>query len=481
MQRAETRKMFGDASRWRATAATLAVLAAVVLVVPLVRHRVGRQPRPNVLLVVVDTLRRDAVGAYGYDRPTTPFLDRLARTGVLFENGWSHAPQTFNSTASLLTSRLFPLLRLRHVRPRSGDEQGVPIALGISDANVALAEVLSERGYSTIAVFTNPHHHEASRFAQGFTRWRYLPPASSDESYARAAEVNAAFRELAQDLEPDRPWFAYVHYMDVHHPYRPPPELAHQFVTVQGDDKYVNGRPPADALPSERDVRFMRDSYDASIRYTDDHIRDLAAAVGQLARGRDTVLVVTSDHGEEFMEHDGLGHGHSAYPELLRVPLILHGASLPAGTRVRRLARGIDVAPTIVALSGGDAPSDFEGRSLLPFVAEAAAGEERLPRRLRKDDEGVSFAWHGSLRGITFGRLHLAMDVDTRERWLFDAHSEGRLAAEPDEALRARRLERHLVILERQLNRSHQLAVTDESGPLPPGTAAQLRALGYVD
>lgn len=487
MQRVERTDTPEDAAgrrRKRRTAALLAALAIAGLGVVLA-GRWRREPRPNIVLVVIDTLRRDSVGAYGYARPTTPFLDSLARGGVLFENGWSHAPQTLNSTAALFTSQIFPLLRLRYVEPPTGGQQKLPIPLGIAESNLTLAEALAAGGYATAAVFTNPHHFEASSFAQGFARWRYLRPAREELGYATAAEVNDAFRDLVREADPDRPLFAYVHYMDVHHPYRPPPELAQRFVTVSGEDKYVNGRPAADRVPKENDLRFMRDSYDASIRYVDDHVRDLLRSLERHA-SRPTILVVTSDHGEEFMEHGGLGHGHSTYPELLRIPLILHGGSLPQGTRVRRLARGIDVAPTIVALSRGEAPEGFEGRSLLPFVGDASAGDERLPGRPSDDPEGLSFAWHGALRGLTFDRLHLAVDLDHRERVLFDAETEHRFArAAGAGAGGMRRLERRLRKFERRLIDGHRRAVShspeEASSPLPPHTAAQLRALGYVE
>lgn len=461
----------------------LALVGAAAVVVG---FRLARDTRPNIVVVLVDTLRRDHVGAYGYPRPTTPFLDSLAADGVVFDAAWSHAPQTLNSTTTIFTSTLFPELRLRFVPGRTEGERDLPVVSGIAEDNLTFAEVLAEHGYETVAVFTNPHHHEGSSFAQGFARWRFLPQPSEERPYASAAEVNEVFRELVRDTDPERPLLAYLHYMDVHQPYQPPPELEQQFVTVRGRVRYMNGRPVGDAVPTEDDVRFMRDRYDASIRYVDDCLRDLFAMLAQRRERRPTVLLVLSDHGEEFMEHGGLGHGHSAYPELLRIPMILHGAPFPPGTRVERLVRGIDVAPTLVELAGAELPESFEGRSLVPFIEAASAGEERAPRRFRDDPEGLSFAWHGHLRGLTFGPLHLAIDFETEERALFTVQGDQRLPdGERSAVVKARWLEGRWEPFETRLRQAHRLSVARSRKapppPLAPHTAAQLRALGYVD
>jgi len=477
--------------------AVLAGLLALVAVAAVVGSRASaRRPPPDVVVVLIDALRRDHVGRYGYHLPTTPFLDALARRGVTFDDAWSHAPQTFNATASLLVGGLFPPLLTRPVA--SPDASGATSSgRALAPQNETLAEVLSASGYDTLAVFTNPHHDDGSGFAQGFRLWRYLEPATPGRAYATAAEVARTFDALAAELDPERPFFAYVHYMDVHNPYTPPPELAAEFVRTSGVDRYMNGRPEGDEVPSDDDLRFMIESYDACIRHADDSVRALLAAIESLARGRDTILVVTADHGDEFMDHGGLGHGHSMYQELLRVPLIVAGGELPADVRVPGLARGIDVPATIVALAGVATPASFEGRSLLPRIAAAAAGDlpdatgpeiERVRVRLDAPENELSFAWNAHLRGLTSERLHLAADVNLRAFELYDVQNDPRGQEDLSRTLArsTRRMRRLLEDYERRLVDSeiHARAL-ERAGSVAPAvdarTADQLRALGYAE
>lgn len=460
-----------------------------------------RDDRPNVVLVLVDALRRDHVGAYGHDAPTTPFLDSLARTGVVFENAWSHAPQTFNSTATLFTSSVSPLLLTQEV---SGDGPSWTDRR-LADENETLADAFLAAGWETVAVLTNPHHAPESGFTQGFRWRRWLPPSLPGRPYAVAPEVNRAFRELLAEAPRDAPLFAYVHYMDVHNPYRPPAHLARQFVTVQGEDRYRNGPVDPSDPPSVDDVRFMMQSYDACIRWVDEHVRELADMVRAARPGRPTILVVTSDHGDEFLEHGGLGHGHAMYPELLRVPLIAHGGALPSGVRVETLVRAVDVGPTLAALAGIAPPAGPDGRNLLPLVRAAARGEKphHPPEIPGADGElppgtPTSFAWHAHLRSLTTEDFELTLDASTGRATLVALARDGAAGetrTDPpagDGSPRLTRLARRnikramrlrLEDYERRLLDSEQTAaLLREDAQRPDAAVAQqLRALGYVE
>lgn len=474
--------------------AALLALAATAAFVGSREH--AARPRPNVVVVLIDALRRDHVGTYGHDVETTPFLDELARRGVTFENAWSHAPQTFNSTAALLTSQLFPLLLARPAEPVAAGVP-VPLARALAEDNQTLAETLAAGGYDTLAVFTNPHHDEGSGFAQGFRLSRYLLPSAAEDVYARVADVEGAFRDLLARRDPARPLFAYVHYMDVHNPYRPPPRLAARFVRTRGTDRYVNGRPEGDGVPSADDLRFMIESYDACIRHVDESVRELAMIVAGVAGGRDTVFVVTADHGDEFMDHGGLGHGHSMHQELLRVPLVASGGALPAGVRVPGLARGIDVAATIASLADVPAPDAFEGRNLRPLIEAAARGAARAARpadparvrvRLQGDEHDFSFAWNAHLRSLTTEDLHFMADNHLAEWALYDVHDDPHGQEDLFRKLGrpSRRLRRKIEEYERRLTEAElRTAALATGGSVAPGvdarSAEQLRALGYVE
>jgi len=452
--------------------------------------------RPNVVVVLIDALRRDHVGTYGYHLPTTPFLDALAQRGVVFENAWSHAPQTFNATAALLTGELFPLLLTRSAAPSPGGGSA-PEVRSLAERNETLAERLAAGGYDTLAVFSNPHHDDGSGFAQGFRLSRYLVPATPGRVYATAGEVGSAFRDLASQLDPERPFFAYVHYMDVHNPYTPPPEIAATFVRTRGVDRYTNGRPEGDGVPSDDDLRFMVESYDACIRHADDSVRALASAIAELSPGRDTILVVTADHGDEFMDHGGLGHGHTMHQELLRVPLLMAGGALPAGVRVAGLARGIDVTATIAELAGVPSRDGLEGRSLLPQIATAPQGaradapETNLRRvRIRGDagEHDFSVAWNAHLRSITTEQLHLTFDAHLRTHELYDVRNDphGQQDLTRELGRTSRRLRRKLDAYERRLTDSELRARAlaeggDVARAVDARTTDQLRALGYAE
>ena len=188
--------------------------------------RVAQLPpeRPNIILVVIDALRRDHLGIYGYDKPTSPFMNSLAEEGLVFDRAYSHGSQTFNSTASLMTSRYFP-----YVVPRTPDDAPIsdlvpematqharnPVIAGL---NLTLAEVLEGVEYQTLAVFTNPHHHSSSGFWQGFESARYLTPERRNLPYAGASRVHEAFFEWYDTEREGRPYFAYLHLMEVHNP-----------------------------------------------------------------------------------------------------------------------------------------------------------------------------------------------------------------------------------------------------------------------
>lgn len=437
--------------------------------------RSERTGRPNVVLVVVDALRRDHVGAYGYPQPTTPFVDALAARGQVFENALTQSPQTMIATATILTSRLFPeFVPARRTAP-AGEVGAIFREIeNLAPGNLTVAEVLLDHGYETIAVFTNPHHHSESGFAQGFRLWRFLPQAPPQTHYGRAEDVAAAFAELASRREPERPIFAYLHFMDTHNPYSPPERWARRFVTAHGADRYTNGIPAEGAMPSAEDLRFMVQRYDAGLRYVDEQLAAIAAGIEAISPGRPTVFVFTADHGEEFLEHGGLGHGHSMEPELLRVPLVVSGGLVGRG-RPGRMARSLDIAPTLVALAGVSPPASFEGRDLLAADGAGPPAEE------------VSFARFGALRSVTTAGCTLADGARDRNRFFREGPGEeiagNRLDGAASPCLdRARGLlAKFDDSLRRERRRVRAARTAATPAPVSREVEDQLRALGYVD
>jgi arylsulfatase A-like enzyme len=309
--------------------------------------------RPNVVLYVVDCLRADHVGAYGYPRPTTPHLDALAEESVLLENLSACAPWTKPSTGCLFTS----LLPTAH-RARTLDD-ALPLE------HTTLAEVLQGAGYQTLAWVANPVIEPGLfRFGQGFDRW--VDVRSYTERQVVGVNVNAIEPDAAQITEAVLPWlearreerfFLYLHSLDLHYEYRPRAPFAGTLVSEQ-------------STGLDRD----RELYDSELAYNDDEIGELVAALKAHDLYDDTLILVTSDHGEEFGEHGSSRHGKTLYEDLLHIPGIVKlPGSRSAGQRSAALASNLDLAPTILDAVGVPVPGAMQGRRLLSGLDEVAS------------------------------------------------------------------------------------------------------------
>ena len=439
--------------------------------------------RPNIILVLVDALRRDHVGLYGYPKPTTPFIDELGRGGVVFDDALSQAPQTLNSTASLFTSRSFPFLLRGVVHdpvPGVAPEQNEQWARTprLAAANLTLAEVLKHAGYQTVALFNNPHHHPTSGFDQGFDR-AVLLDRDPGQAYARVDSVAAAFLDWHAARDPDRPYFAYLHLMEPHNPYRPPEEYRELFPPGKGRYSYANGAP--DPGFTTDDLVTMTALYDAEIRFLDEGLRQLSAQLRDRGDLDDTVIVITADHGEELMDHGGLGHGKTVELEQLRIPLIFAGGAAERwpGARVSAPVRNLDLAPTFAALTGVEIPPEFEGRSLLPLLrGESAAGSP------------VSFAWNAKLRGLTSDEWHCMRDLGTGRLVLYHRPTDpaGTINVAEDNpemaALCIREFHRLETLKIESEEKATVLKAVETGSSLPPESdhvVDQLKALGYIE
>jgi arylsulfatase A-like enzyme len=362
---------------------------------------------PNLLLVSIDTLRADHLGCYGYPRPTSPFIDSLAGEGALFRQSLSQASWTRASAASLLTS-LYP-----------STHGTLYMTAALPPGTPTLPAYRSARGYRTAAFSANTNVSTTFGFGQGVQEfYESLRPKLLQRTLLFETLVRIRFperllllgeRDNARGLAEDRayrdlwvahqfggwitrappgPFFAYVHLLGVHSPYRPPPPYDRVF----GSGRPTPGRenPPASAgnvlmpgLPLPDAVRqSMIDAYDGLVLFSDHNVKALVDSLREAGHLDDTVVVVTADHGEAFWDHGMWGHGGSLYETEVRVPLVLW-----AGPRVRerhpRIPRGlpevpvagVDVMPTLLALAGTACPS-CEGEDLLRLVER---GERSQP------------------------------------------------------------------------------------------------------
>ena len=350
----------------------------------------------NVLLVVVDALRADRLGCYGADRPTSPFLDQLAERSVLFESATSTSSQTVPATLSLLTAsyphrhgnQFYPKTQSfrsprRRVRPEvPGDLE-------------TLAERLAADGFRTGAVVANPWLDPRYGFDRGFERYAHLPADPGRKGEARAPVLNQAAREILASFGDER-FFLYVHYMDVHSPYEPPEPHRAAFVPAEGRLIYRNGAHPEMTAVNLAKSRAL---YDAEVRSLDDGIRELFEILRVLGLEASTLVVFTADHGDEFAEHGGLGHGVTLYEEVLQVPLFFfHPALQGRAGRIQTPVSGVDVFPTLLELVGLPPSPGLDGVSLVPWIR----GERGLvsDRALLAELGGLKAVRRGSLKRI---------------------------------------------------------------------------------
>lgn len=325
--------------------------------------------RPNVLFILVDTLRYDHLTSYGYERDTSPEIERLlAARGTVLEDAYSQAPWTLPSVASYMTSR-FPGELL-------GDD---PTTYGIPESVASLAETFAGLGYRTAGYFANPSLHAGNGFARGFDTF-YSPDAPAaierhaDDVNRRAVPWLQAHR--------DRLFFLYVHYIDPHDPYVNP-EIVDGRSPWFDDPGGINGRwihgvytGNVPVLDLEREVRHFTALYDSEIRYVDRAIGELLASMPPEVLA-ETLIVLTADHGEELHDHGGWKHGHTLYEDQIHVPLIFRwDGRIPAGRRIPGTVRLVDLAPTLVAAAGGEVPGSWQGEDLLPALRD----DSPLPR-----------------------------------------------------------------------------------------------------
>ncbi len=346
----------------------------------------GEPVRPNVVIVMIDALRADHLGSYGYERDTSPHIDALAAESVFFENAFAQSPWTKPSIPTLFTS-LYPI--------QHGVYEGeAPGSSGFLESDVlgeeflTVAESFQSAGFRTMGFVQNVHLLASQGFAQGFDVY--------DQGNYDAPEINRKF--LARvDQAPGEPFFAYLHYLDAHWPFRPKHPFADRYVESV-ESRHYNGVFARDSWRGLRDrinegtiqladadISQLIAFHDGGIREMDHHVGELLEALRQRDLLDETLLVLTSDHGEELMDHGKVGHGGTLFEEVIRIPLMVRR---PRGAGPRRdatPARLLDVYPTVLAAAGNEAPPGLEGRDLLDGSRDApeVISETRVKRRHR--------------------------------------------------------------------------------------------------
>jgi arylsulfatase A-like enzyme len=427
-------------------------------------------PRPdNVIVIVVDALRADKVGSYGSDLGLTPEIDRLANRGVTYLNAYSNATFTFPSTASLFTSTLPPVHRITH------DPKREEMMMRLSDGYVLLPEVFKAAGYTTGLLTFPGWVSPTANYLQGVDV--RTESERSDTDLVRVA------KDFVTDHRAE-PFFLYLHFIDMHDYWFP----EHLF---DGIDPDAEGLSPAlqslaemkipeaysalaktlnqPGLLTDRDLEHLHSVYDRRLEETDRVIGELVRHLEESGLIDDSLVVVTSDHGEQFMEHGELVHGGDAfYNELIRIPFIISNPErYPEPVNATTPVTSIDFGPTLLDLAGIAIPDEFRGESLAN----------------RLDEDRVVFATDGrTWKAISREWSYIQSKKLDREELYHLAGDPGEtinlVGSEPEMvAIGRRQIERAIAECARHPYR----ALTVDEVEMDAEQLERLRSLGYIE
>ncbi len=349
----------------------------------------GSPPPRGVIVIVGDTLRSDHLNLWGYDRETAPVLTGLAEAGAWAQDCITQATWTKVSVPSIFTSR-YPLSHGVH-----------EIVDRLPASAVTLAEVFRDAGYATFGMSSIPFTGRATNLHQGYEEF-HESGSLGEGTRAKTARTYVDRLLTWLDRRHDTPFFVFLHVADPHSPYLPyapydtlwgQPGDAEEYQELQNKAREFIADPLMKrfGMPERQElveagvdpkhyVAFEHDAYDGSIRGMDVEIGRVVERLDQLGIAEDTLIAFISDHGTEFLDHNRHFHGHSVYGELNRVPFILSGPGVPAGVVIPETIQTLDLMPTILELSGLDAPEGLQGQSLVSRMTSLAEEGEAANR-----------------------------------------------------------------------------------------------------
>lgn len=364
-----------------------------------------RQPSRGVVLVILDTVRADHLSSYGYERQTTPNLDRLAREGERYDEAFAQSSWTLPAVTSILTGQP------PHTHG-AGRSQGVNFPL--RDGVKTLAERIAAAGYRTGAFISVIWCSRDSGLDRGFEYYDHQSTDASNRGQRIAAEATDAALAWLESLE-GQPYFLVVHYFDPHLTYDPPAPYDTMFEPSEegriekgfGSAGQVVGLRRGRLTLTPAQKRSLIARYDGELRYMDEQFGRLRAGLEDLGVWDDSLVVVVGDHGEEFWDHGAFEHGHSHYREMLRVPLIVRRPDGPAGQTISARVRQLDVAPTILDFAGIWTEGELPGAPLSEKGANYSVAEGNF--------------WSGDLISVRSDEGTLIVDRSTGQRRYFAA------------------------------------------------------------
>lgn len=459
-----------------------ALLTVIVLALLPAFSLFSESTQPNLLFVMIDTLRADHVGCYGYERGTTPSIDRLAEEGVRFDQMIASSSWTMPSLMTMFTSLPASLHGVVNQESRLG--KGV----------TTLAEKLSEAGYETAGFISNPLAHSKFGYGRGFELY-------DDYSVFLAADLNLfeeleggtgirtlssspmisrrAVKWLGKKRNPDKPFFLFLLYFDPHADYTPPPPYDRRFGKSWADRDRNIGLMRKKTIFTDREKEQVVALYDGEVLFTDKHIGEVIEYLTDAGLSGNTLKIVVADHGEEFWDHGGTGHGQTLYDELVRIPCIIHWpANLPDPMVVRRQVCHADLMPTVLDAFELPVPKQCRGHSLLPLM-ESLDQPQRpdivfTETEVRKMNIKAARSNKGKLIWDLQGNRKAAYDLvsDPREQ---DPNS-------PADLPEAGKLDRAIEHWWRRIvaERGPEVITRTKPAELDPQLRRAMRALGYL-
>jgi len=451
------------------------------------RRATGPAGQPNVLVLVLDTVRADHIAAAAGDSSLTPSIAQVMAAGTMFVNAVTPAPWTLPSHASLFTG-LYPFEhQATHGRFRLGAQFET------------IAERLRSGGYLTAGFSCNPWVSRANGFAQGFDvfeePFRTAGTAADKGGEQAVAMITGWLTDhVADETTRDHPFFLFVNLLEAHLPYDPPTMGDGRF-TVEQAEQYIIGN---SSLPAS-DLARARSLYRAEIHYLDELVGRIMASLADLGLLDETIVIITSDHGEHLGEHGLFGHEFSLYETVLRVPLVVrYPRRIAAGVRDSTLVSLMDLLPTVLELTRQDlAAYNGDGRSLLSRSPETAADPRPLFAEYSQPRTLIERYWRGkypqadlsryntALRSVRYGKFKYVQAASGREE-LFNLREDPfeqtdlSSAAERETAMLRKLLQDHLVS---RSDSGHGDFHPDEPDSLPELDEARLRklrSLGYA-
>jgi arylsulfatase len=434
-------------------------------------------PRTSVLLITIDTLRADHLGVYGYTRNTSPHLDALAREATVFDYAYTYWPKTRGSFVAMLTGRR---------DSQTGYSKTHPSLL---DFNPTLASVLQAAGYRTAAVVDNGNVAAVHGYAKGFQSYRetWQEPALATEMDRARAITQDGVRYL-REAPSAQPFFLWLHYVNPHAPYTPPAPYDTAFLdddartgprlpVVPG---FHGGIPKQWAVAGQDRLGYYVAQYDGEIAAVDAEVGRVLEALRGSPWWSDTLVVVTSDHGESLGEHGYyFDHGENVFDPTLRIPLIVSFPGSRRGERTEALVSTLDLVPTVLDVAKVSYPPDLAGRSVLPAVKGGAGGWDRV---FARSDRNLTTSLDRRYKVIA-----IPEEKQTRlafyDRAADPGETRDRARAQPDELARQRReLDLFFERADREWGRTRALVGQAPAGGTMSREACEnLRTLGYVD